>query len=122
MHFRDDILRGVRLAAIVFALALFAMVLHRIVRVDTPGPATVSAKPVAAPKPAPQPPIIGGSASPGSIPPPPPVRANATPRKPAQGTLVRVGDSGEVVASEPATSLPTRPETAHPAPDLPSTQ
>ena len=68
MHFREEILRGIRMALIVFALGLLAVVIHRMVRIDFA--AVPAAAQPAETKPA-GPPIIGGS-SPGSIPPPPP--------------------------------------------------
>jgi hypothetical protein len=77
MTFRDEILRGIRLAAIVFALALLALVLHRMVNIDLSAPAVAAEQPAAVPKPAPQPAVIGGSAARGSIPPPPPGHGNA---------------------------------------------
>jgi hypothetical protein len=82
MPFRDEILRGIRLAAILFALVLLAVVIHRMVRVDV---STTGAQPEASQKPAPL--VIGGS-SPGSIPPPPPTRGNPV-------TLVRQGNAGK---------------------------
>jgi hypothetical protein len=86
MHFRDEILRGIRLAAIVFALALLGVVLHRMVAIEASAPAAVAEQPVAAPEapPKPTPPAITGGL-PGSIPPPPPIHGSAMPS-------VRAGD------------------------------
>jgi len=72
MRFRDEILRGVRLDAILFALALLAVVIHRMVRLEASAPAPAVEQPEQPPKPA----VIGGSALPGSTPPPPPAHGN----------------------------------------------
>lgn len=74
MHFRDEILRGIRVAAILFTLGLLVVVIVRMVHVDLSASAPAAEHPAEAPKPA----IIGGSVPPGSIPPPPPSRGNAT--------------------------------------------
>ncbi len=77
MGFRDEILRGIRVAAILFALGLLVVVIVRMVHVNLAASAPLAAQPVDSPKAAPKPAIIGGSVPPGSIPPPPPSRGNA---------------------------------------------
>ena len=68
VRLRNQILRGVRIAAILITLGLIALVVYQFVPFGQ-----VRAE---APKPSTKPAVIGGS-TPGGLPPPPPARGSA---------------------------------------------
>jgi hypothetical protein len=78
MRFASEIMRGVRLAAFVFALALIGLTLYRMVDSDTPAAATAKAPPPPPAK-APEPVHSAKSAKAQEQVPPPPPPAGAAP-------------------------------------------
>jgi hypothetical protein len=86
MRFRDDILRGIRMAAILFALGMLGIAAYRMLRIE-PAQQTNAAAPKAAPapvKPAPKAAPEKRTSAPHTvIPPPPPSRSGASATKAA---------------------------------------